>query len=429
MEMQMGTDHASGPKLGPKLGPNSALKLDLMFDGLRYTDSLGAAASHAYPNYYPYRFAKGEPDPTGSGKVEIPYLARLPDGTMFRVKGNFDSPWYITGSQADGYQLVNDERGHTSDIEFEPLPAWLRAQTSDNFPMAQTGLSMHADMAVVNIAPGCEYFLKKQDGVSMRCTFCAYGAPDKRTQHLGQVAGVTGLPTRTYSRLQEALRAATSECEISNLYLVAGSLTDWTEEGNRFIEIARGVQEVNQHRIPVFCGSGALPNQSMDQLHAEKLVDGVSFNLEIWSPELFAQICPGKNRYVGYERWIESLEYGVSLWGRGRVYSAMVAGIELEPEYAMEWQAAADLAIQGADDLCKRGIIPIYSLYWPVGGKDHPDYMTRLRAYFERLSVGYRAIREKYDLQIWDGFMTHRSAYMQLECDMDREAVKQSGAA
>jgi len=48
-----------------------------------------------------------------------------------------------------------------------------------------------------------------------------------------------------------------------------------------------------------------------------------------------------------------------------------------------------------------------------------------LRAYFERLSVGYRALREKYQLHIWDGFMCRHCAYMQLECDLDFAASQQ----
>ena len=39
---------------------SARLKLDLMFDGLRYSRALGAAAEHAFPNYYPYRFQPGE---------------------------------------------------------------------------------------------------------------------------------------------------------------------------------------------------------------------------------------------------------------------------------------------------------------------------------------------------------------------------------
>jgi hypothetical protein len=84
------------------------------------------------------------------------------------------------------------------------------------------------------------------------------------------------------------------------------------------------------------------------------------------------------------------------------------------------WKAAADLALQGAEDLCNRGIIPIYSEYWPIGGRDHPDYMARLRGYFEHLALGYRDIRRRHGLKISEEFMCHRCAYMQLECDLDR---------
>jgi hypothetical protein len=412
----------------PEELPGSArFKLDLMFEGVRYTDALGKAAEHAYPNYYPYRFEKGEHDPTGKGKANIPYLMTIGDGTLLRVKGNAASPWQVSGSLESGYQLRNGGDGSGIGIDFAPLPRWMQQTTGDGFPMARAGVSLHGDMAVVNLAPGCEYFLEKQDGKSMRCTFCAYGAPDERTAHLGQVVGQTSLPEMTYRRMGEALQAAVAETPIHHIYLVGGSLTDWREEGRRFIELARAVQEYNRHRIPVTCGSGALPRDMLEQLHREGLVDSVCFNLEVWSEALFAQICPGKHRFVGYRRWIESLEDAVSLWGRERVYSAMVAGIELEPEYRMDWEAAADLAIRGAEDLCSRGIIPIYSLYWPVGGRDHPEYLHRLKAYFERLTLGYQAIRRKYELQVWEGFMCHQCAYMQLECDMDRAMYANGG--
>ena len=140
----------------------------------------------------------------------------------------------------------------------------------------------------------------------------------------------------------------------------------------------------------------------------------------MWSEPLFAKVCPGKNRYVGYARWIEALETAVRYWGRGNVYSAMVAGIELEPEHGLEWEEAARIALQGAEDLCSRGIIPIYSLVWPVGGRQRSDYHARIRSYFETLSSGYHEIRKRHGLVVSDGFMCHRCAYMQLECDLDR---------
>jgi hypothetical protein len=201
---------------------------------------------------------------------------------------------------------------------------------------------------------------------------------------------------------------------------VGGSLPDWQDEATRFLQLARAVQEVVQHRVPVTLGSGALPRESLERFAAEQLVDAACFNLEVWSEPLFRQVCPGKHAFVGYQRWLQALEDAVAIFGRERVYSAMVAGIELEPEFGMDWESASALVIEGAEALCARGILPIYSLYWPVGGRGHPEYLPRLRAFFETLNLGYADIRQRHGLRIWDGFMCHRCAYMQLECDLDR---------
>ncbi len=397
-----------------------ALKVQVMCEGIRYTPALGQAASHSMPNYYPYRFKEGEHDPTGRGIATIPYLINTADGTEIRILGDGDSPWHVEGDLQQGYQLIDDRSGRTVPVEFEPMRPWLTQKTGDGLPFAQAGITTHGDMLVINVAPGCEYFLHKQDGVSMRCSFCAYGAPDERTKHLGQKTGQVEIPPTTLDRMNEALQAVIDQAEIRHIYLVGGSLTDARKEGERFLQLARFVKQVNTRGIPVALGSGSIPDDLIAQFHAEQLVQHVCFNLEMWSESLFAKVCPGKSRYVGYHRWIESLETAVRYWGRGNVFSAMVAGIELEPEHGLEWEEAARIALEGAEDLCSRGIIPIYSLVWPVGGRQRADYHARIRSYFETLSAGYRAIRKRHGLAISEGFMCHRCAYMQLECDMDR---------
>lgn len=400
-----------------------ALKVQVMCEGIRYTAALGAATAHAMPNYYPYRFKPGEHDPTGRGIVTIPYLINTPDGTEIRILGDGDSPWHIEGSLEQGYRLVDDRSGQAVPIAFEPLCPWQTQKTADGMPYAQAGVQTHGDMLVINVAPGCEYFLHKHEGQSMRCGFCAYGAPDERTKHLGQRAGQVEIPPPTLERMREAMEAVITQTEIRHIYLVGGSLTDARKEGERFLQLARFVKQANTRRIPVALGSGAIPDDQIEQFKAEALVDHVCFNLEMWSEPLFNQICPGKARYVGYARWIEALETAVRHFGRGHVYSAMVAGIELEPEHGLEWDQAARVALEGAEDLCRRGIIPIYSLVWPSGGRQRPDYHARIRNYFETLITGYAGIRRRHGLAISDGFMCHRCAYMQLECDLDRQAA------
>ncbi len=315
---------------------STRLKTDVMFHGLRFSDALGLAAAHSYPNFYPYKFQDNEPNPTGQSKVPIPYLAKTDDGTLFRVQGNGQSQWSVSGDRETGYRLQRDDRDDNGiALTFEPLPAWMSGETSDGFPMAQAGIGLHGDMAVVNVAPGCEFFLHKHDGVSMRCKFCAYGAPDERTAHLGQVAGQVAIPGQTLARMQETLKAAIDEGEIRHIYLVGGSLRDAHAEADRFMQVAAAVGEINATHIPVSLGSGALPEAALERFHDAGLVDHVCFNLEVWSEPLFAKVCPGKHRYVGYPQWIAALERAVKLWGRGNVYSAMVASIELEPDYGM----------------------------------------------------------------------------------------------
>jgi hypothetical protein len=397
-----------------------ALKVQVMCEGIRFSEALGRAAVHSMPNYYPYRFKPGEHDPTGKGVAMIPYLINTQDGTEIRILGSADSPWHVEGDQQQGYRLVDDRSAREVSIGFEPLRPWMTQKTRDGLPFPQAGVTTHGDMLVINVAPGCEYFLHKHDGVSMRCAFCAYGAPDERTAHLGQKVGQVGIPQPTLERMREALEAVINQTEIRHIYLVGGSLTDGRQEGERFLQLARFVKQANTRGVPVALGSGAIPDDLIEQFHAEDLVQHVCFNLEMWSEELFAKVCPGKNRYVGYRRWIEALETAVRYWGSGNVYSAMVAGIELDPEHELEWEQAARTAIEGAEDLCSRGIIPIYSLVWPTGGRDRRDYHARIRNYFEMLSTAYHGIRRRHGLAISEGFMCHRCAWMQLECDIDR---------
>ena len=122
-----------------KLPTSAQLKLDLMFHGIHYTEALGRAAEHAFPNYYPYRFQQGEYDPTGKGKAAIPYSMTLADGTVIRIKGSGESPWGISGGLESGYCL--SENDHVKiPVSFEPLPHWMGDQTSDGFPMSRTGI-------------------------------------------------------------------------------------------------------------------------------------------------------------------------------------------------------------------------------------------------------------------------------------------------
>ena len=403
------------------LPENAFIKVDIMFDGVRYTEALGDAAATSAPNFYPYRFAPGEPDPTGSGKAAIPYLFTLDDGTLIRIKGNFKSPWHVEADGNGGHLLCRDGAPDRP-IKFVSRPRWLDRSTSDGVSMAHTGAEALGDMLVINVAPGCQYFMHKgEGGGSMRCTFCGYGRPDDRMVPLGQKIDRSELQPFTYSRMKETIASALATEKVRHVYLVGGSLTDWREEGHRFLEIARAAREVVGDRAFLSLGSGAIPTDLLKIFKEENLVDGCCFNLEVWGEKLFASVCPGKQKYVGYGKWLESLYAGVELFGVGNVYSAMVGGVEMEPEHGgLSIDAGIANAMEGARTLLSHGVTPLWSIYWPLWGTTHPERLGTLREYFERLNAEYATVRQEFGRKINPRFQCTGCAYMQLEVDLDR---------
>ena len=406
---------------GARLLPETAfIKVDVMFDGVRYTPALGAAAAASAPNFYPYRFAPGEPDPTGTGKAAIPYLFTLEDGTLIRIKGNFTSPWHFEEDGEGGHHLCRDGKPERK-ISFVPRPKWLDLHAKDGTSLARTGAEALGDMLVINVAPGCQYFTQKEHGETLRCSFCGYGRPDERMVTLGQKIDRLALESYTLPRMQETIAAALATEKIRHVYLVGGSLTDWREEGQRFLGIARAARAVVGHRAHLSLGSGAIPSDLLKVFKDEDLVDGACFNLEVWGEALFKSVCPGKEKFVGYQRWLASLYEAARLFGKGNVYTALVCGVELEPEHGgLSIDEGIANAMTGARELISHGVIPLWSMYWPIWGMTHPERLPALRAYYEQLNAAYAELRKELCVKISEQFQCRGCAYMQLEVDLDR---------
>jgi hypothetical protein len=89
----------------------------------------------------------------------------------------------------------------------------------------------------------------------------------------------------------------------------------------------------------------------------------VSFNFEVFDTGYWKAIVPGKDKYIGRELWEESLIRAVQYFGQGRVFSAMIAG--LEPRQTL---------LQGVEWCCDRGIIPIVVPFSPETGSQFEGF-------------------------------------------------------
>jgi hypothetical protein len=399
------------------------LKAALLFEGVRFDPCLVDAAKWAFPNFTPYHLPPGLPAIDGSRVVPLPYLFKFADETQARLRIKEGSPFHVShaGGDRSDYILSIDGKPILK-TSFENRQPWADLMTADGTPMKATGLSQHGDMLVLNVAPGCEYFvvpdIATESTKNLSCKFCLYGLPDKRMEPLGQALYVIDVPQPTMDRVVEA--CAHPSTDAKQLYLVGGSMLDMQAEGDRFVQVAQRLADAGlTERYYVACGSGAIPRNSMEQLKALG-VQGACFNLEVWDPVQFERVCPGKHAIVGRDRWLQALDEAVEVFGRGNVMSAFVGGSELEGEGAFaDPQDALDSAIESGKYLTARGIHAVYSLHWRMTGKNRGQEPIYTLDFFLKLNEALAEIRQEYDLLINPDFFSKRAAYMQLEPDYD----------
>jgi hypothetical protein len=91
-------------------------------------------------------------------------------------------------------------------------------------------------------------------------------------------------------------------------------------------------------------------------------VDEVGLNLEFWSDDAWSSFIPGKHLEIGKPRYLEALEYCVSLFGPINTRSILIAGLE---PLAFTYDAALALS--------QMGVMPIVSPFRPLLGSTLQD--------------------------------------------------------
>ena len=124
-------------------------------------------------------------------------------------------------------------------------------------------------------------------------------------------------------------------------------------------------------------------------------------NYEVWDPELFPKICPGKTRYIGRDEWIKRIVDAGEVFGPSHVIPNFVSGVEMAQPYgyANVEDAIASTA-EGLHFFMSKGIAPRFTTWCPepmtVLGDANPDGAPL--EYHLRLLETYRDILRHYRL-------------------------------
>ncbi|MDO8670476.1 MAG: hypothetical protein Q7O66_03485, partial [Dehalococcoidia bacterium] len=295
------------------------------------------------------------------GRVKPGFLLRPPhifltkSGQTARIGVDSTSP-YVLKEDAPGKFALYEGEEKVQDIFFPPSrPDVEEHLTSKGTPVA--GLVSHLQPNNRNcfmIAPvrHCEYFSTGEE-----CKFCNYNSTQEDARAIGLYRPVKANLEETV----EAYKIVVSESpKIVEGQIQTGGFTNSDQESKVYLQFVEQIAGSTPYLPNI-----TLRTQPMSRSMMQRLKDAgtgaVSFNLEVWDPEIFAEVCPGKAKHRGRERYLEAYQEAAEVFGWGSVGCDIVGGATMQARNGhATWQEARDSHIEGDDWLIRHGVLPVF---------------------------------------------------------------------
>ena len=267
----------------------------------------------------------------------------LPGGTWVSVPlqtGRLStSPYRLQGADGEHWIVSDEQPDARIPVTVRPPSNLMNYVTKSGVPFRSFG-TVHGPYMALSPMDHCT-FLNEGD----RCGFCGI-PPSDPDQSAVSVADVV-----------EVVQRARDEHPVSLVVLSVGHLA--TEDGGvRSLEPY--VAALKKH-FDILVAIDALPpsvDMWIDRTYGMG-ADAVSYNLELFDPERFREVCPGVSREIGRDRFLDALSYAASVFPSGATTCHLMVG--LEPVESTQ---------RGIDELTSRGVMPVLPIYRPFKGRD-----------------------------------------------------------
>ena len=342
------------------------LKLDLYCKGLRIDDSCMVAGDGGRPLL---RTRAG----LGSGLELI-----LPGGlfTNVPVAERFarSSP-YVLYRQDDDYLIRRHGTAASGGGSLQTLtrrgdpiawvrpaqrPDWYGRATTTGKPMTRIG-TLQGTYLGIYPARVCDYWKEKPRA---NCGFCSVGLN----------LGIDDADEKSVDEVMEVVRAARNESRITYIDFNTGHY-----EGDTYLDILEPFVRRVKRETGLLVGIQAPPHHDLRRYDSLKEigVNRVSFCFEIFDPDIFRRVCPGKDREYGHRRYLEAVAYCARLGHATLNGAASATRPSLDP-WVSNGEIIAGLeppasSIAAIDWITSVGAIPTVCVFRPLVGTDMED--------------------------------------------------------
>jgi hypothetical protein len=300
----------------------------------------------------------------------------------------------------DGHLVLLCDGQPTGQVEYHPVPSFYHEPLSNGKTMGEIAPVLEWGYLIYLTAYRmCQYFNKAE-----QCQFCDINRNFIQQRKAGK--------TYTGIKSPDEIVAALAHIDRLDDHAKAYTLT-----GGSVITDLQGVEEVDFYVRYVEAIESRFPGrwiakavvQAWDLTSCRRIKQaGVQIyhpNYEVWGAELFAKICPGKTRVIGFEKWIERVVASAEVFGAENVIPNFVGGVEMNTVCGFDDvdRAIAHTA-EGLDWFMSRGIVPRFTTWCPeplaaLGPQPAPPL-----AYFCKLLQTWRDIFTHYGHRVPPGY-------------------------
>jgi hypothetical protein len=241
----------------------------------------------------------------------------------------------------NGEYFLKKNKEIISKIIFPKQPQFYNQKTSSGKLMSRIGI-MQGTYLGIYPTKVCTFWKMKP---RMNCRFCSEGLNIGKTEE----------KKKTVEDVLETVKAAREEEKITFVHFNTGFY-----KGKALDGLEPYIKAVKRE-TGLLVGVQTPPAPDLKRYdHLKKLgVDHVSFCFELFNPQRFREICPGKYKYLGQEKYFKTIEHCVKIFGKGKVAGEFIAGLE-----------APEDSIKAVEYLASIGAVSTVCIFRPCVGTD-----------------------------------------------------------
>ncbi len=243
--------------------------------------------------------------------------------------------------EGDHFEVLDNRQGFCYPVRLSPEVPWYTRTTARGIQMQRIGVLQGTYLGIY-ISNSCGFWYHSP---ALNCKFCTTGLN----------VGVNEVALKDIEDVVEVAQTAKKESGVTFIHFNSGYQT------NRDLDRAAPYVKAVKSRVGGLIGVQLTP--SRDLWKYDRLIDlgadHFSFCYEFQNREIFAKICPGKEKFIGQEAFFRALEYTARKLGKGACSGEIIAGIE-----------PIEDTLKAIDMIAGLGAFPTVCIFRPTIGSD-----------------------------------------------------------